>query len=95
MKRTALAFTAFTALAVGTIGAANAVDVGVGPGGVHVGPSHRGPYNEYRYGGHCRVVITHRNQSIWRAWRRAQAHLRLIGAKSFSKKPLSRGGGGI
>jgi hypothetical protein len=60
MKRSALAFAASAALAVGTIGTAKAVDVGVGPGGVYVGPSYRGHYNEYRYGGHCRVVISHR-----------------------------------
>lgn len=67
MKRTflALAIAAGTLAAAGT--AANAVELGVGPGGVYVGPGyhhHRyyrdddGAYDYYRGG--CRMVIEHR-----------------------------------
>jgi hypothetical protein len=61
MKRFIIALTALAALT----GTASAVEFGVGPGGVYVGPD-RDRYNHryYRdygddYGGGCRTVITH------------------------------------
>jgi hypothetical protein len=59
MKRFIIALTALVALT----GTASAVEFGVGPGGVYVGPdryNHR-YYRDYGddYGGGCRVVITH------------------------------------
>ncbi len=62
MKLCALTITALLALTAGTVTAANAVDINVGPGGVHVGPGyHHHYYRDYgeNYGGNCRVVITH------------------------------------
>ncbi len=59
MKR--YVFAAAALLTLGTISAANAVEFGVGPNGVYVGPHrydhYRDSYNEYR---NCRVVIDHR-----------------------------------
>ena len=55
MKRVLLALSAVIALGAGSIGAANALDFGVGPNGVYVGP-HR---HYYDYDSHCRTVITH------------------------------------
>lgn len=58
MKRLILALAALTTLTAGTIATANAVEFGVGPDGVYVGPDrHYGYYNDYRS---CRTVITHR-----------------------------------
>jgi hypothetical protein len=58
MKRIILALATFGALAAGTMGAANAFEFGVGPGGVYVGP---GYYHHYGYYGEgCRVIVTHR-----------------------------------
>lgn len=58
MKRNILALAALTTLTLGTVATANAVEFGVGPGGVYVGPNrHYGYYNEY---GSCRTVIEHR-----------------------------------
>jgi hypothetical protein len=62
MKRTILALAAGLSLAAGVATAANAIEVGVGPRGVHVGPDrhhHRG-YNSYNRSSDCRVVITKR-----------------------------------
>ena len=69
MKRYVLALAALAMLATGAATTAKAVEFGVGPGGVYVGPDrdryHRdygyrdyGAYNEYRGG--CRVVLDHR-----------------------------------
>ncbi len=67
MKRYVLALAEVAVLATGAATTAKAVEFGVGPGGVYVGPDHRdryygdrdyGAYNEYRGG--CRVVIDHR-----------------------------------
>ncbi|MGH6681423.1 MAG: hypothetical protein ACREDL_21390 [Bradyrhizobium sp.] len=58
MNRLMLALAAAVTLTAGTMATANAFEVGVGPGGVHVGPGyyhHRG----YDDGG-CRVIVTHR-----------------------------------
>ena len=63
MKRFFLALAAVATLAAGGMTAANAVEFGVGPGGVYVGPDRDryyhdyGYYNDYR--GNCRVVVTH------------------------------------
>ena len=58
MKRTILALAALTMLTGGTVATANAVEFGVGPGGVYVGPDRPyGYYNDYRG---CRTVIEHR-----------------------------------
>ena len=58
MKRYMLALAALTTLTVGTVATANAVEFGVGPGGVYVGPDRPyGYYNDYRG---CRTVIEHR-----------------------------------
>lgn len=57
MKRTLLVLSAAAALIGGSVGAANALDFHVGPGGVYVGPHHR---DYYDYGGNCRTIITHR-----------------------------------
>ncbi|UPK00672.1 hypothetical protein [Bradyrhizobium sp. 170] len=57
MKLSAL--TIATLLTVGTIGSANALEFGVGPGGVYVGPGYDRPY--YRdYRDDCRIVIRER-----------------------------------
>jgi len=60
MKRYMLALAAAATLAAG-VTAANAVEFGVGPNGIYVGPGydHR-YYRDYDRGyGDCRVVITH------------------------------------
>lgn len=62
MKRLILALAALVTLGAGAIATANAVEFGVGPNGVYVGPDrdryyHERYYNDY---GNCRVVITHR-----------------------------------
>ena len=62
MKRALLALTAVAALGVGTLGAASALEFGVGPGGVHVGPGFHHRY--YDYDGGCRTVITHRTNEF-------------------------------
>ncbi|MGQ0684660.1 hypothetical protein [Bradyrhizobium sp.] len=58
MKRTMLALVALSTLTIGTVATANAVEFGVGPGGVYVGPDR--PYGYYNDYGGCRTVITHR-----------------------------------
>jgi hypothetical protein len=58
MKRTILALAALTTLTVGTVATANALEFGVGPGGVYVSPNRSyGYYNDH---GSCRTVITQR-----------------------------------
>lgn len=61
MKRLILALAALVTLTAGTMATANAVEFGVGPGGVYVGPGyhHYGYYGE-GYGEGCRVIVTHR-----------------------------------
>jgi hypothetical protein len=60
MKRYMLALAALATLTAGAITTANAVEFGVGPNGVYVGPDREyRDYNGY-YGGNCRVIITHR-----------------------------------
>jgi hypothetical protein len=62
MKRIAIAAAVLAATALGSIGAASAVEFDVGPGGVYVGPRHhwRGDYayrdDGYAYAGRCRVI---------------------------------------
>lgn len=66
MKRILMAVSAVAALTAGSIGAASALELGVGPGGVYVGPNdhyYHGRYYDYDYGG-CRTVITHRTDDF-------------------------------
>ena len=59
MKQSILALAAFVMMTAGAMSAANAVEFGVGPGGVYVGPDrYYRPYGAY-YGG-CRTIIDHR-----------------------------------
>lgn len=60
MKSSVLTITALLMLVAGTMTAANAVEFGVGPGGVYVGPG-RHYYHDYDrdYRPGCRVVISH------------------------------------
>ena len=59
MKRSILALAALVMLTAGATSAANAVEFGVGPGGVYVGPDRY--YRQYgdEFYGNCRAVITH------------------------------------
>jgi hypothetical protein len=65
MKRIIIALAAFVALTGTMATTASAVEFGVGPGGVYVGPNRdRYEHRYYRdydngYGG-CRTIITHR-----------------------------------
>jgi hypothetical protein len=60
MKRIILALAAFVMMTAGAMSTANAVEFGVGPGGVYAGPDHRyyRHHGDEFYGG-CRTVITH------------------------------------
>lgn len=60
MKRSILALAAAVVLTAGAVSTANAVEFGVGPGGVYVGPDRY--YRDYGrdYYGNCRIVVTHR-----------------------------------
>ena len=63
MKRTMLALAALATLTAGAVTTANAVEFGVGPGGVYVGPDR--PYRHYgEYNRGCRIVITHRTNQF-------------------------------
>lgn len=72
MKRMAIAAAVLAATAIGSIGYASAVEVGVGPGGVYVGEGYRGYDRDWRwrhrgetygYGDRCRVIVrTHINR---------------------------------
>ena len=62
MKRTLLTLSALAALAVGSMTAANAQEVQVGPGGVGVGPRHTYDYGGDR--GNCRTIITHHTNDM-------------------------------
>jgi hypothetical protein len=64
VKRFVIAFAALVALTAGAATTASAVEFGVGPGGVYVGPDRYRDQRYYRdydngYGG-CRTVIEHR-----------------------------------
>lgn len=71
MKRIAIAAAVLAATTLGTV-AANAVEVGVGPGGVFVGERDRGYDHDWRwrhrhetygYADRCRVIVrTHMNR---------------------------------
>jgi hypothetical protein len=56
MRQTALAAAVLAITALGSIGAAQAFDVDVGPRGVYVGPGHHHWRGDYGYAGHCRVI---------------------------------------
>lgn len=58
MKRILLALSTIAALATGSVVAANAVELNVGPGGVDVGPGYH-HHHYYDSDGDCRVIITH------------------------------------
>ncbi len=62
MKRFILALFALVTLSAAAVTTANAVEFGVGPNGVYVGPDRDRDYHERYYNnyGSCRVVITHR-----------------------------------
>ncbi|WGD50761.1 hypothetical protein QA641_35045 [Bradyrhizobium sp. CB1650] len=61
MKSFVLTITTLLMLAAGTMTAANAVEFGVGPGGVYVGPDRYRDYDrDYGYGSDCRTIISHR-----------------------------------
>ena len=60
MKRCILALTALLTLTAGAVTPAKAVEFGVGPNGIYVGPDrdrYYDSYNEYR---NCRVIVEHR-----------------------------------
>ena len=60
MKRTILALATLVTLTAGAVTTANAVEFGVGPGGVYVGPDrYERHYGDEYYGG-CRTIIEHR-----------------------------------
>ena len=59
MKRIILALAALVTLTAGAVTTANAVEFGVGPGGVYVGPDRYRHYGDDYYGG-CRTIIEHR-----------------------------------
>ena len=60
MKRTILVLAALATLTAGAVTTANAVEFGVGPGGVYVGPDRY--YRQYgaEYYSNCRTIIEHR-----------------------------------
>lgn len=60
MKRIILALAASAILAVGAVTTANAVEFGVGPGGVYVGPDRDYGYRDRYYGNGCRTIVEHR-----------------------------------
>jgi hypothetical protein len=60
MKRSILALAALVALTAGAVTTANAMEFGVGPGGVYVGPDRYYGYHDQYYGGSCRTIIEHR-----------------------------------
>jgi hypothetical protein len=63
MKRFILALSALVALSAAAVTTAKAVEFGVSPNGVYVGPDRDRYYHERynnEYGNNCRVVIDHR-----------------------------------
>jgi len=66
MKRMILALAAVITLAAGAVTTANAVEFGVGPGGVYVGPDRY--YRDYggEYYSGCRTIVDHQiNRFGW------------------------------
>ena len=59
MKRSILALAALVVLTAGAASTANAVEFGVGPGGVYVGPDRYYRHYGDEFYGNCRTVITH------------------------------------
>jgi len=59
MKRSILAIAALVMLTAGAVSTANAVEFGVGPGGVYVGPDRYYRHYGDEFYGNCRTVITH------------------------------------
>ena len=72
MKLSLSMIAALLALTAGTV-TANAVEFGVGPGGVYVGPGYHEGWRHHRYDGDCRVtrerVITPSGREIFRTHR--------------------------
>jgi hypothetical protein len=68
MKNIAIAAAVLATTALGSVGYANAVEVGVGLGGVYVGEHHDSDWRwrhreTYGYGDRCRVIVrTHINR---------------------------------
>jgi hypothetical protein len=69
MRSISIAAAVLAATALGSMGYANAVEVGIGPDGVHVGEHHDSDWRwrhhreTYGYGDHCRVIMrTHINR---------------------------------
>ena len=63
MKRFILALAALVTLSAGAVATADAVEFGVSPNGVYVGPDRDRYYNDRYYNnsnGNCRIVITRR-----------------------------------
>jgi hypothetical protein len=60
MKRCILALTALLTLTAGAVTSAKAVEFGVGPNGVYVGPDRDRYYDSYNENRNCRVIIEHR-----------------------------------
>jgi hypothetical protein len=62
VKRFILALAALATSSAAAVTTANAVEFGVGPNGVYVGPDRDHYYHERYYdnSGNCRVVISHR-----------------------------------
>jgi hypothetical protein len=60
MKRSILALAGFLAITAGAPGPANAVEVDVGPGGIHVGPQRHYGYRSFNRYSDCRVIIDRR-----------------------------------
>ena len=60
MKRSILALAALVTLTAGAVTTAKAVEFGVGPGGVYVGPDRYYRHYGGEYYGGCRTVIEHR-----------------------------------
>jgi hypothetical protein len=64
MKRSILALAALVMLTAGATSTANAVEFGVGPGGVYVGPDRYYRHYGDEFYGNCRIVITHRTNQF-------------------------------
>ncbi len=64
MKRIAIAGAVLGTVFLGSLGAANALEFNVGPGGVYVGPNYHWRHHEWRgdyaYAPGCRTIVTNR-----------------------------------
>jgi hypothetical protein len=60
MKRCTLALTALLTLTAGAVTSAKAVEFGVGPNGIYVGPDRHRYYDSYNEYSNCRVIVEHR-----------------------------------